>query len=158
MTQVSRTQLETFAERFVADIAATAAPGRAGATVVALVGDLGAGKTTFTQALARALGVTGPITSPTFVIEQVYDLPRDKDKQGELYPFTRLVHIDAYRLESADELARLGWSDVIADPNNLVVVEWGEKVREILPATTIWLEFTVTGESERSIKRVTSNS
>ncbi len=95
------------------------------ATVVGLYGDLGAGKTTFTQGLAKACGITESVVSPTFVIEKIYELT---DKQ-----FTHLIHIDAYRLEKSSELLHLGWKEIISDKNNLILVEWPERVADIMP-------------------------
>lgn len=95
------------------------------AMVVGLYGNLGAGKTTFTQALAKFVGVSDTVTSPTFVIEKIYELTNQK--------FTHLIHIDAYRLESAEELVRLGWKEIISDKNNLILIEWPEKVIDIMP-------------------------
>lgn len=100
-------------------------PHGAGATVVALSGNLGAGKTTFVQSAAAALGVVEPVKSPTFILMQVFEMP-----QG---PFARLVHIDAYRLKSLHELAVLGWQEIVADPANLVFIEWPEQVPGALP-------------------------
>src|ERR1700683_2680478 len=80
----------------------TLEPRADGATLITLSGELGAGKTTFTQAVAKALGVEDIVNSPTFVIEKVYNLPEGKG-------FHRLVHIDAYRLTSNGELAALGF-------------------------------------------------
>ncbi len=99
-------------------------PGRQ-ASVVALSGELGAGKTAFVKAAAAALGVAEIVTSPTFVLEKVYKLPRG--------PFARLVHVDAYRLEKPEELRALGWRDLAADPGNIVFVEWAERVEPLLP-------------------------
>ena len=99
--------------------------------VVALIGELGAGKTTFTQAAAKALGVEETVNSPTFVIEKIYQLPLDSAR-GE-NKFSRLVHIDAYRLKAAGELYSLGWYELIADPSNLIIVEWPEHVAEAIP-------------------------
>ncbi len=96
------------------------------ATVVTLSGDLGAGKTTLTQAIARELGITENIISPTFVIMKRYELHKKN-----------LIHIDAYRLESADELLKLGWAELIADPKNLILIEWPEKVAEIIPKNAV---------------------
>jgi len=98
----------------------------ASATVVALAGDLGAGKTTLTQAIARALGVQETVISPTFVIMKSYAA---KIPAG----FSQLVHLDAYRLESSSELERLGWAELLADPENLIIIEWPEKVPEAIP-------------------------
>lgn len=118
------------------------------ATVVALYGDLGAGKTTLTKALARVLGVGETVTSPTFVIEKIYRLDPKKTTQH----FTRLIHIDAYRLESGHELIELGWEDIAGDPENLIVVEWAEKVEDILPADTKKIELGVVSEGVRTIE------
>jgi tRNA threonylcarbamoyladenosine biosynthesis protein TsaE len=108
------------------------------ATLVTLSGDLGAGKTTFTQGVARALGVTDTVASPTYVIEKVYTL------SGALWE--RLIHIDAYRLTSAHELQVLGWNEMIADPKNLILLEWPERVADILPQESISLRFDIEGE------------
>ena len=115
------------------------------ATVVGLYGDLGAGKTTFTKALAEALGVVGTVTSPTFVIEKIYTL------EGQ--DFSHLIHIDAYRLESSDELKKLGWDTIVGDPGNLIVVEWADKVEELLPEHTRKIHFKVVGESPNNTAR-----
>lgn len=122
------------ATRFVANLAP-----RATATVIALSGELGAGKTTFTQGIAVALGIHEAVTSPTFVIEKVYEL--------ENQPFKRLMHIDAYRLKDAHELEVLGWKEVILDPSNLVIVEWPERVADIIPKDAIHASFEGSGDS-----------
>jgi tRNA threonylcarbamoyladenosine biosynthesis protein TsaE len=148
MMTVSKGDLEGFVKRFLVSLLENPkgemGRKRTKATVVALSGDLGAGKTTFTQTLACVLGVTGPVTSPTYVIEQVYDLPEGN-------AFDHLVHIDAYRLEGGEELEKLGWKDLTVEPSNLVVIEWAEKVEDILPEDTVWLTFEVVGEEERKI-------
>lgn len=114
------------------------------ATVVALEGDLGSGKTSFVQALARALGVKGEVTSPTFVVEKVYKL--------EGRAFSHLVHIDAYRIESSAELVHLGWNELIADRGNLIVVEWPERIADILPANKKTVSFQFVDETTRHIQ------
>lgn len=106
------------------DFLASLAVSETRATVIGLSGDLGAGKTAFTQALARELGISEPITSPTFVLEKIYKLANQK--------FARLVHVDAYRLESGAELLKLGFGELLADKNNLIIIEWVERVQEIL--------------------------
>src|SRR3989304_9211752 len=80
------------------------------AKVVGLYGDLGAGKTALTQALARELGIKEKVVSPTFVIMKSYQLSGSS--------FQKLIHIDAYRLEKGEELAKLGWAEIISDPEN----------------------------------------
>jgi tRNA threonylcarbamoyladenosine biosynthesis protein TsaE len=100
------------------------------ATIVALSGDLGAGKTSFVQALARTYGVIDHVTSPTFVIEKIYQLPPDQ-------PFKKLIHIDAYRLNTARELEALGWPELVANPEHVICIEWPERVAECIPADAI---------------------
>jgi tRNA threonylcarbamoyladenosine biosynthesis protein TsaE len=100
---------------------------RSGATVVGLYGDLGAGKTSFTQGAARALGIEEVVVSPTFVIEKIYELP----VQGR--PFFHFIHIDAYRLEKSEEMLHLGWQDIISRHSNLIFIEWPERVADIMP-------------------------
>ncbi len=112
------------------------------ATVLALHGDLGAGKTTFTQTLAATLGVAEAVTSPTFVIMKGYEL------SGQ--PFDQLIHIDAYRVEQSDELCVLGFAELLQRPRTLVVIEWAEKVADLLPDSTIDLTFAINNE-ERTI-------
>jgi tRNA threonylcarbamoyladenosine biosynthesis protein TsaE len=115
------------------------------ATIVGLSGDLGAGKTTLVKAIAKELGITETITSPTFVIAKYYDT---KDAR-----FTKLIHIDAYRIEDPKELEVLGWDSIKKEPNTLVVIEWPEKVEELLPEDTKRFEINHEGE-ERSIKKI----
>jgi len=96
-----------------------------GSTVVGLYGNLGAGKTAFTKYIASILGIEETITSPTFVIEKIYELSNQK--------FTHLIHIDAYRLKDSSELLHLGWKEIIADRNNLILIEWPEIVMDAMP-------------------------
>ena len=113
------------------------------ACILALQGDLGSGKTAFTKGIAKAFGVTEEVTSPTFVIEKVYQLTDQK--------FEHLIHIDAYRLESVDELRSLGWDEIASDPQNCIVLEWPEKVESIIPDTAHTLTFTFVDEDTRKI-------
>src|SRR3989344_1150638 len=135
--------MQDFAAEFVAELAR----GASSATVIALSGELGAGKTTFAQAAAKALGVEETVNSPTFVIEKIYQLPPLDSARGE-NKFSRLIHIDAYRLKAADELYSLGWSELIADPSNLIIVEWPEHVREAIPQNAHRIQIA-SGEGER---------
>ena len=88
-----------------------------GATIVALNGELGAGKTVFTQGIAEAFSIDEKITSPTFVIEKIYKIKRN-------VPWTHLVHIDAYRLDTETELLSLGWHDLVGKPENFIVLQF----------------------------------
>ncbi len=122
----SKEELEQIAKDFILNIE----PQKTHATVVGLYGDLGAGKTTFTQYIAKTLGVPDVVVSPTFVIEKIYELGRETTE----HKFSHLTHIDAYRIESSSELLSLGWQKIISDPNNLILIEWPEKVEDIMPS------------------------
>ena len=119
--------------------------GRDEALVIGLSGHLGAGKTAFTKIVAKTLGVEEEVTSPTFVIMKMYEM-----NAQNLVPWKRLVHIDAYRLERSEELAALDWEKLVADKNNLILIEWPENVglKEFEPQAS--LKFEARGE-ERSI-------
>lgn len=117
----SMEELERVARAVLDDLAAS----EAGATVITLSGELGAGKTAFVQTIARLLGIGEPVTSPTFVIEKEYVAPAGA-------PFARLTHIDAYRLESERELETIGWRDVVSRPRSLVMLEWPERIPQVL--------------------------
>jgi tRNA threonylcarbamoyladenosine biosynthesis protein TsaE len=114
------------------------------AVVVALEGDLGAGKTAFSQYIGEALGVHDPIQSPTFLIEKIYELRKK--------PWNHLVHIDAYRLENEQELLDLGWQDIVSRPENLILVEWAGKVKNILPEDAIHIGITHVDETTREFE------
>ncbi|MFZ1075002.1 MAG: tRNA (adenosine(37)-N6)-threonylcarbamoyltransferase complex ATPase subunit type 1 TsaE [Minisyncoccia bacterium] len=134
-------------EEFDADAARFAgalAPSEYGAALVVLSGELGAGKTAFTKAVARTLGIEETVSSPTFVIEKIYLLPK-----GHL--FKRLVHIDAYRLEKGSDLAPLGFHELMRDPENLILLEWPEKVAHALPPVIAKISFTVLPDGARKI-------
>ncbi len=110
------------------------------ATILALRGDLGAGKTTFTQALAQVLGVTDTLQSPTYVLMKKYKTTNEK--------FHTLVHIDAYRLESAEQFAALKPEQFLSDPRALVVIEWPERVEAALPKPDLTVKFSSEGAAE----------
>jgi len=107
--------------------------------VVCLQGDLGAGKTTLVQGLAQGWGSLDPVSSPTFIIVNVYRRPDD----GQLF------HMDAYRLESAPEAAELDLDEMLAQGS--VLVEWPELIREILPEQHMWISFEYVAEENRQM-------
>lgn len=121
-----------------------ALPKQDGASVVTLQGDLGAGKTAFTKALARVLGITEHITSPTFVIMKSYPITGHER-------FTTLTHIDAYRIDDIDELRVLGFESLLADPARLVVIEWPERIPSALPEHVYAIRFIVEQDGTRTI-------
>lgn len=124
--------------------------GHAGATVIALTGDLGAGKTTFTQGLFRGLGLRRRAVSPTFVIMRHYRIPAAKRHADG---FTDAYHVDAYRLKKAEDAAVLGFEHMLAGPEHIVIVEWPERIRGVLPKRAIAVRFAYgKKENERIIK------
>lgn len=117
--------------------------GHSQALIVGLHGDLGSGKTTFSQSVAEALGVEQRVTSPTFVIEKIYETTDDV--------FKKFIHIDAYRLEGGKELNALDFEQICADSHNLIFIEWPEKVADILPENMFNMYFEFIDEQTRSI-------
>lgn len=119
------------------------------AFVVGLSGNLGAGKTAFTKACAAAAGIKETVASPTFVLERVYKIPK---RSILAKTFDHFVHIDAYRLSGARELAHLGWKELIEDPRNLIFVEWLEVVKNAMPKDAIIVKFEHIDEKTRRIE------
>lgn len=115
------------------------------ATIVRLMGDLGSGKTTFVKAIVKSLGGNeSDVTSPTFVIMKSYPLRRG--------PWKKLIHIDAYRLDTPEDAEKLRLSEVFSDLNNLVLIEWPEKIAPYLPQKTTTVSFTFIDENTRKIE------
>ncbi|MEI8343850.1 MAG: tRNA (adenosine(37)-N6)-threonylcarbamoyltransferase complex ATPase subunit type 1 TsaE [Candidatus Moraniibacteriota bacterium] len=137
-----------------------------GGEIICLSGDLGAGKTTFTQGLLRGLKIKGPYTSPTFTIVKEYTAPRNKKQKTKnklsektqkktttynLIPNSyRIFHIDAYRITSKD-LLELGFADFAGQKKSIVIIEWPEKVKKIIPPNAVWINFQWVNEKEREI-------
>lgn len=119
-----------------------------GPLIIALYGDLGSGKTTFTQFLAKALKIKEKILSPTFTIIKTFSLPRS---QRMVSDFSALIHIDAYRIKSIKELLDLGLKEILTNKENIVVIEWAEKIGRYLPSNAKKIYFEVVGEKERKM-------
>ena len=107
--------------------------------IVCLEGDLGAGKTTFTQGLAAALGVPGRVTSPTFCIVQEHQSPD-----------VLLVHMDLYRLHGEEDVEAIGWEDYLSR-GAIIAVEWPERAGALLPSSAHHVAFHHKGEEKRRI-------
>ncbi len=105
--------------------------------VVALYGELGSGKTTFTGYLVGALGVKARVQSPTFVLARKYSSP-------ELV----VNHIDLYRLTSVEEVLDIGVKELLEDKDVITVIEWPELIENLLPKSTIRINFEYQGEDE----------
>ena len=121
-----------------------------GVKVILLRGELGAGKTTFAQSVLDIMGAEGPFTSPTFVIMKKYDLKNSKFEIRNS-KFTQAYHFDCYRV-GAQDILDLGWQEIIANPKNLVLVEWPERIAEIWPPHFLKIAFYIQDEERRRIK------
>jgi len=107
--------------------------------VICLQGELGAGKTTLVQGLAQGWGSLDPVSSPTFIIVNIYRRPADE----------QLFHMDAYRLDSAPEAAELDLDEMLAQGS--LLVEWPERIQEILPEDSMWISFEYVAEENRQM-------
>jgi tRNA threonylcarbamoyladenosine biosynthesis protein TsaE len=110
--------------------------------LLAFYGELGSGKTTFIQGLAKGLGIKKRILSPTFVFVRSYPL----SPQGTFY------HVDLYRINKVSEATGLGLEEIFADPKAITVIEWAEKIKPILPKKRTDVFFKYLGENQRRIK------
>lgn len=117
-------------------LAKEVAKGLSGGEILGLVGPLGAGKTTFTQALAKELSVKAHPRSPTFILMQSFGalLPKGKRK-------VTLHHLDLYRLAGSKEISALGLEDFLGKPNSVTVIEWADKAKGLLPKKTVYIQF-----------------
>ena len=112
------------------------------AMVLALIGDLGTGKTSFVQDFAKALGVNERLKSPTFMLIRQYAIPKSS---------LSLWHLDCYRLESHKDLVHLDLASVLSDSRNIVLIEWPERAKTIFPRDHITVRFSHQGGDKRSI-------
>jgi tRNA threonylcarbamoyladenosine biosynthesis protein TsaE len=134
---------EELARKFLASYSLPPTPRRA--LVLALQGELGSGKTTFVQGFLRGLGIKKRSASPTFIIMRRFKIKNCKLKN--------LYHIDAYRIRKPQELLALGAEDIFADHKNIVLVEWADDIKTILPRNCRWIRFSHgRKENERTIK------
>jgi tRNA threonylcarbamoyladenosine biosynthesis protein TsaE len=115
------------------------------AKIIALQGELGSGKTTFVQGFMRGLCIKHHITSPTFIIYRKYQILRAGSQKITNYqlPITNyyIYHFDLYRIHKPKEILDLGFRKIIRNPANIVLIEWPEKIKKILPKNTIWVYF-----------------
>ena len=110
-----------------------------GGEIICLEGELGSGKTTFAQGILKGLKVEGPYTSPTFVIMKHYkkEIPNSK---SQIPNKSENQKLPAYRVNSADIL-ELGWEEIVKNKNNVIIIEWADRIKKIIPDDAIWMKF-----------------
>lgn len=118
-----------------------------GGEIIGLIGNLGAGKTVFVKGLADGLGIKNKITSPTFVLMKVYKTQNSKLK----IPNSKLIHIDAYRLKSGKEISAIGAEEYFNSPDSVVIIEWADRIKEILPKNVKFVKIINKGGNKRKI-------
>ncbi len=135
--------------QFARDLIASIQPSDSGATVICLEGDLGAGKTTLTQMISKELSVETLPISPTFVLQKQYSVPESSGSS-----FISLVHIDAYRLETGDQMKPLRFSETLTLPRTLVIIEWPEQIASVIPEDSVYIRLVWVDETTRRIEIV----
>ena len=118
-----------------------------GGEIIGLIGNLGAGKTVFVKGLASGLGIKNRITSPTFVLMKIYRIAKSKLQN----PNSKLVHIDAYRLKSGKEILSTGAEEYFNKPDSIVIIEWADRIREMLPKKIKLVKITSEDKNKRKI-------
>lgn len=148
------------------------------AFVIGLIGDLGGGKTTFLQGFARFLGISEKILSPTFVILKCFKITKIKNpapkgrgsrsrgarlglseaalnkierQDLKRIRFKNFYHFDCYRIKRPKELLGLGFKEIVSDPQNIVVIEWAEKIKDLLPENTLIVRFEFISKQKRKV-------
>lgn len=124
-----------------------------GGEVICLSGDLGSGKTTFTQGILEGLGAEKPYVSPTFMIMKKYELgARSREEK-----IKNVYHIDTYRIDEK-AILDLGWEEMLEEKDSVIIVEWPERIKNIIPGLARWIEFKWIGENEREIADLSSGA
>ncbi len=125
----------TTSEKETFDLGKKIAKNFCGGEIIGLVGDLGAGKTIFTKGIAVGLKLKENINSPTFVVMKIYDVKHKNIK--------KFVHIDAYRLKSAEELKTIGIDEYLNRDDVVIVIEWADKIKKILPDKARFINISI---------------
>ena len=146
-TTKSFTETQSLGEDLAKEILAMAP--QKNAMVLALQGDLGAGKTTFLQGFAKGLGIKENVLSPTFIVMKKFQVTNSKSQINS--KFKIFYHFDLYRLESEKDLEFLNLKEIICDPKNIVAIEWPEKLGNLLPKDAIKITF---GHKEENIREI----
>jgi len=131
-------------QRLATQLAEKSVKGGIGPLVFALMGELGTGKTVFVKAFAKALGVDGLVNSPTFIFMHSHEIHVGRYKM--------LYHVDAYRIETTEDLGPIGIGEVLDGNENIVLMEWADRIENLVPENAIWIHIKHTGEDTREIE------
>ena len=143
MEYASRSEEET--QKIAADLAASLIEkGQGDPIVIALEGELGAGKTVFAKGFSRALGVEEEIKSPTFVLMKTYQIVHHD-------PYRFLFHLDCYRLRDEEDLVSLGIEEIMNQKGNVILIEWSDRVKKVLPSKKMTVHIDHVTEQNRNI-------
>ena len=146
LVTISRSAEETirFAQKFAQKLK--------GGEIIGLIGDLGAGKTVFVKGLSEELGIKEAVTSSTFVVLKEYNILQPMlHLRGVTKGLTKFVHIDAYRVGTPNDIISVGIEDYFNRKDVVMVIEWAEKIKKLLPKNTIYINFKHISENEREI-------
>jgi len=121
------------------------------ALVIGLEGELGGGKTAFLQGFAKGLGIKEKILSPTFVIYKKFKVQNPNVKSNPKSKFQNFYHFDCYRIQKSKEILDLGFKEIISNPENIVAIEWADKIKKIMPKDVVWIKFKFVDKKIRKI-------
>jgi len=119
------------------------------AIVIGLIGDLGGGKTTFLQGFAKGLRIKNKILSPTFVLMKKFKIRENSHSNS--YKFATFYHLDCYRIKKPKEILGIGFEEIIKNPHNIVVIEWADRIKKILPKESLIIRFKFINQNTRKI-------
>jgi tRNA threonylcarbamoyladenosine biosynthesis protein TsaE len=145
MNTSAHKELESFSEARTEEIAADFAKGILPGSVIAIYGELGAGKTVFARGFAMGLGITETVSSPTFTLMQEYKIT-GRDGLRWFY------HLDLYRIEDSKAALVFGVDEYMSGPESVLLIEWAERIEDILPAGTMRVEISHAGGDKRKIR------
>ena len=149
MQKITNSEKETF------EFAKTFAKKLKGGEVIGLIGELGAGKTIFTKGMAAGLGIKKNITSPTFVLMKIYQIPnppgRAPHSGAGKSQISNICHIDAYRIKNARDITAIGAEEYFNRPDTVTIVEWADNIKKILPKKTKFVNIKNQDYNTRSI-------
>jgi len=147
-------EIITLSERETLNLGKKIAKQLKGGEIIALIGELGAGKTIFAKGIANGLGIKKIITSPTFVLMKIYETNKYKSKTNlNESRIQKLCHVDAYRLKSSQDLINIGINDYLGQKNTVTIIEWADQAQDILPKNAIFVKIKL--ENEKNKRTIT---